>query len=291
MNPIELKIKANEFRIEILNMIHKANSGHTGGSLSAIDILTVLYYGRINSGEMKGRKFINVKPEDPNWDDQDYFILSKGHSCPALYVILADLGFFPKTELNHFRQAGALLQGHPVRHIPGVIMTTGTLGSGISAAIGLALCLKMEKKPNKVYAMIGDGEAQEGIVWEALMAAGHYKLDNLIVILDYNKVQMDGYVRAIMNLEPAAEKFSSFGFNVYTALDGHNTEQLVEVFSKAVASFRKPAAVIAHTVKGKGVSFAENKASYHGVALSKEEMAIAIPAIEKEIAKLKASYD
>ncbi|HBB03126.1 MAG: transketolase, transketolase [Candidatus Peregrinibacteria bacterium GW2011_GWF2_38_29] len=278
MEEIDIKRKAHEFRIDILNMIHKANSGHTGGSLSAIDIITTLYFG-----ESKGKKFLNTDPKNPDWTDQDYFILSKGHSCPALYVILADLGFFPKEELNHFRQMGALLQGHPVRKTPGVTMTTGTLGSGISAAVGLAMCLKMEKKPNKVYVMVGDGEFQEGIVWEALMAAGHHKLDNLVVILDNNGVQMDGYVRSVMSIDPVVDKFDAFGFLTLQVMDGHNISDLLKAFSKAVDNPRKPVAIVANTIKGKGVSFAEGKASYHGVALSKEEMAVAVPAIQNII--------
>lgn len=278
MEELDIKRKAHEFRIDILNMIHKANSGHTGGSLSAIDILTTLYFG-----ESKTRKFMNFDSGKPDLDSQDYFILSKGHSCPALYVILADLGFFSKEELNHFRQTGALLQGHPVRKIPGVTMTTGTLGSGISAAVGLAMCLKMDKKPNKVYVMVGDGEFQEGIVWEALMAAGHYKLDNLIVILDNNGVQMDGYVRSVMSIDPVVDKFDAFGFMTIPVMNGHDISDLLKAFSKAVEFVKKPVAIIANTIKGKGVSFAEGKASYHGVALSKEEMSVAIPAIKKEI--------
>lgn len=284
MNPIELKIKANEFRIAILNMIHKANSGHTGGSLSAIDILTVLYYG-----DARGDRLMKFNPRKPDWDEQDYFILSKGHACPALYVILADLGFFDKEELNHFRQTGALLQGHTVRKIPGVTMTAGPLGQGFSVSVGLAMCLKMEKADNKVYAMLGDGESQEGQVWEAAMSASHYRCDNLIAILDRNGVQMDGYVRAIMNIDPIVDKFKAFGWNVYHVREGHNIEDLLAAFAKAIEPNRKPSIIIADTVKGKGVSFAENKASYHGAALSKEEMAIAIPAIEKEIAALKSA--
>lgn len=282
MNNVELKIKANEHRIAILDMIHKANSGHTGGSLSAIDILTVLYYG-----EVRGHRLMKFNPHEPDWEEQDYFILSKGHACPALYVILADLGFFNKEELNHFRQMGALLQGHPVRKIPGVTMTTGTLGQGFSVAVGLAMCLKMEKAENRVYAMIGDGEAQEGQIWEAAMAAAHYKCDNLIAIMDHNGVQLDGYVRAIMNIDPIVDKFKAFGWNVIHVREGHKIEDLLTAFSKAIEPDRKPSIIIADTIKGKGVSFAENKASYHGVALSDEEMAVAIPAITKEIAELK----
>ena len=259
-------------------MIHKANSGHTGGSLSAIDVLTTLYYG-----ESKKGKFFNTDPKNPDWDDQDYFILSKGHSCPALYVILADLGFFNKSELDHFRQVNALLQGHPVRKIPGVTMTTGTLGSGITVAVGLAMCLKMEKKSNKVYCMIGDGEAQEGVVWEALMSAGHNKLDNLVVILDYNGVQMDGFSRTVMSLDPVVEKFEAFNFSVIPVINGHDTDEIGRAFAKAQDITRKPVMIIANTIKGKGVGFAENKPSYHGVALSKEEMAEAIPVIEQII--------
>lgn len=282
MNTLNLQIKAAELRLEDIRMIHKANAGHTGSSLSALDFLVALYYG-----EMDGQPLLRYDPKKPGWDGQDYVIMSKGHGCPAWYVVLADLGFFPKEELNHLRQVNSLLQGHPVRKIPGIIATTGSLGHGFSVANGLAMCLKMEKAQNRVYAILGDGELQEGQIWEAAMAAGHYKLDNLIAIVDKNELQIDGYTRSIMNVDPIFDKFQAFGWNAIVVRDGHNYDQLLDAFAKAHEFQRKPTVIIAHTVKAKGVSFAEDKVSYHGVALSKEEMEIAVPALEQLLDTLK----
>jgi transketolase len=277
MNEKELAKKAAELRIDILKMIHKANSGHTGGSLSAIDIITALYYG-----EVSGEVLMKTDAKKPDWDSQDYFILSKGHAAPALYSVLADKGFFAKEELNHLRQVNSLLQGHVVRKIPGVTMTAGSLGQGLSAANGLAMCLKMDRKPNRVYCMLGDGELQEGQVWEAAMSAAHFKLDNLVAIVDKNELQIDGPTRAIMGIDPLAAKFESFGWKVIQIVDGHDFEEILQAFDKALKVQRQPICIIAHTIKGKGVPFAENKVSYHGVALSEEEMSEAIPLLEKE---------
>lgn len=286
MTTLELKIKAAELRIENLKMIHKANTGHTGSSLSCLDILVALYYGRIGD-----RPILKYDPMKPGSDEQDYVIMSKGHGCPALYVILADLGFFPKEELNHLRQVNSLLQGHPVRKIPGVIATTGSLGHGFSQANGLAMCLKMEKAHNRVYAILGDGELQEGQIWEAAMAAAHYKLDNLIAFVDKNELQIDGYVRAIMNVDPVVDKFIAFGWHVITVRNGHDFDQLLNAVEKAWEVRRKPTVIVAHTIKAKGVPFAEDKVSYHGVALSKEEMAIAIPALESCLRDLRSQLE
>lgn len=281
MTEKELKLKATRLRVDILQMIHKANSGHTGGSLSAIDIITALYYGDID-----GQPLMKVDPKKPSWDFQDYFILSKGHAAPALYAVLADKGFFPKDELNYLRKINSMLQGHPVRKIPGVTMTTGSLGQGLSAANGIAMCLKMERKENRVYCMLGDGELQEGQVWEAAMAAAHFKSDNLIAIIDKNELQIDGPVRAIMSVDPLAAKFESFGWKVIQVVDGHDFKELLKAFEKALKVQRQPVCIIANTIKSKGVPFAENKCSYHGVALSTQEMAEAIPILERQIKEL-----
>lgn len=272
----ELRKKAAELRIDILKMIHKADSGHTGGSLSAIDLIVALYYGQVD-----GESILKYDSKKPDWDGQDYFILSKGHAAPALYAVLADKGFFPKDELNHLRQVNSMLQGHPVRRIPGVTMTTGSLGQGLSVANGLAMCLKMDRYPNRVYCMLGDGELQEGQIWEACMSAAHFKLDNLIAIIDKNGLQIDGPVRAIIGIDPLAAKFESFGWKVIRILNGHDFEEILNAFSKARKVQRQPICIIADTIKGKGVPFAEGKVSYHGVALSDGEMAEAIPLLEK----------
>lgn len=279
-DPTELHKKATQLRIDCLKTIHKAASGHTGGSLSAMDILVALYYG-----ELRGQPIMKFDPHKPGWEEQDYFILSKGHAAPALYTVLADLGFFDKNELNYLRQVNAMLQGHPVLKIPGVTMTTGSLGQGFAAAHGLALSLKIDRKKNNVFTMLGDGELQEGIVWETAMSAAHYKSDNLIAFIDNNELQIDGFTRSVMNVEPIVDKFESFGWKAMPVKNGHDFEELLLAIDRAIQTTRKPVAIICSTIKGKGVTFAESKASYHGVALSKEEMAEAIPALEKELAK------
>ena len=282
MTTKELQIKAAELRIDTLKMLHKAGSGHTGSTLSILDVLVALYYGQV-----QGKPLMQYDPKKPGWDGQDYLIMSKGHGCPAQYAILADLGFFPKDELNHLRQVNSLLQGHPVRKIPGVTMTSGSLGHGFCVANGLAMCLKMERKPNKVYCILGDGEIQEGSIWEAAMAAAHFKTDNLIAILDNNELQIDGPVRKVMGIEPIQDKFEAFGWKVIQVMDGHDFDQLSEAFDRALEVRRRPTLIWAHTIKGKGVPFAEGKVSYHGVVLSDEEMAEAIPILERQIEELK----
>ena len=271
--------------METLKMINKAKSGHTGGSMSVMDILVALYYGTGSSvdphgeavggyGEScvgKGRgKFGEAREED-----KDYIILSKGHACPAQYAILADQSYFPKEELAHLRQVGALLQGHPCVKTPGIAVATGSLGQGFAAAHGIALSLKLDKKDNKVFAILGDGELQEGIVWETAMSAAHYNSDNLIAIVDNNGLQIDGPTRAVMNVDPIQDKFESFGWKVIRVTDGHNFEQLLSAIDKARHVERRPVCIWCKTIKGKGVPFAENKASYHGVALSDEELSAA----------------
>lgn len=276
-----LKKKSLELRIQLLKMTNKVQFGHSGSSLSSVDILTALYYGKFHD-----RHVMQVDPQKPGWDGQDYFVLSKGHACPALYSILADLGFFPKEELQHLFQMNSLLQGHPVQKIPGIVLSAGSLAHGFSGALGLAMSLKADKLYNRVFCLLGDGELQEGQVWEAAMAAAHYKLDNLVAIVDDNGLQIEGPTRSVMNVDPIVDKFESFGWKTVPVRDGHNFEELLSALERAMEVQRRPAVIIAHTVKGKGVPFAENKSFYHGVPLSDEEMAVAIPALEQEMALL-----
>lgn len=257
----DLKRKAHDFRRDILEMTYAAGSGHPGGSLSAIDILTVLYYHTMR-----------VDPKNPMWPDRDRFVLSKGHSCPALYAILADLGFFPKEELMRLRKPGSILQGHPDMNLtPGVEMSTGSLGQGLSVACGMAIAARLDGKDYRVYCMVGDGEAQEGNIWEGAMLAAHHRLDNLTTILDRNVMQIDGTTEQIMALEPLAEKWRAFGWNVLE-IDGHDMVQIISALELAKGTKGKPTMIVANTVKGKGISFMENELAYHGRALTKEEM-------------------
>lgn len=281
MNTLELKQLAINLRIDILNMVHKANSGHVTTSLSAIDIIATLY-----CGEIDGNPIMKYNPKKPLWDGRDYFILSKGHGCPALYAMLAHLGFFSKEELNHLRQLNALLEGHPVRKIPGIEATTGPLGQGISFSNGIALALKMDKKENHVFVLLGDGELQEGQIWEAAMTSTQYKLDNVTAFVDSNKLQQTNFVRAVKPVEPIGAKFSAFGWNVINVKNGHDFDEIREGIRRARKTKLKPTVLVCETVKGKGVDFTENKPSYHGVALSKEEMAVAIPKLEAELSKI-----
>lgn len=283
MDTKDLKQLATKLRIDILEMTSKANSGHVGGSLSVIDILTTLYFGEID-----GKPILKTDPKNPDWEQQDYFVLSKGHAAPALYAVLAELGFFSKEELNNLRQVDSLLQGHPVRKIPGVHMTTGSLGQGLSAANGMAMSLKLDKKPNRVYCVMGDGELQEGQIWEAAMTSAHYKLDNLTAFVDNNKLQIDGFCSSIMNVEPIQNKFEGFGWKVIKVMDGNDTDQLIEAVVRAHNITRQPTLILANTIKGKDVCFAENKCSYHGVALSPEELTEAVKYLNEKLEKLKA---
>jgi len=256
-----LKKKAHGFRRDILEMTYAAGSGHPGGSLSAIDILTVLYYHTMRTD-----------PKNPMWPDRDRFVLSKGHSCPALYAILADLGFFPKEELMRLRKLGSILQGHPdMTMTPGIEMSTGSLGQGLSAACGMAIAARLDGKDYRVYCMIGDGESQEGNIWEGAMFAAHHKLDNLTAILDRNMLQIDGTTEQVESLEPLAEKWRAFGWNVLE-IDGHDMLQIISALDLSKKAKGKPTIIVARTVKGKGISFMENQLAYHGRALTKEEM-------------------
>lgn len=251
---------ANKLRIDIIKMLEESKSGHPGGSLSACEILTALYF-----------KEMNIDPANPHWEDRDRFVLSKGHGAPVLYAALAEKGYFPKEELNNLRKIDSMLQGHPdMKGTPGVDMTTGSLGQGLAAANGMALAGKLDNKDYKVYALIGDGEAQEGIIWEAAMFAAHYKLDNLIVFLDHNGLQIDGKNEDIMNIEPVDEKFKAFGWHVIS-IDGHDFEEIFNAIDEAKKVEGKPTIIMAKTIKGKGVSYMEDQVGWHGKAPSKEE--------------------
>ena len=255
MNKLELQITANEVRKGIVTAVHSAKAGHPGGSLSAADIFTYLYFEEMN-----------VDPANPKWEDRDRFVLSKGHVAPGLYSTLAEKGYFPKEDLKTLRHTGSYLQGHPdMKHIPGVDMSSGSLGQGISAACGMALAGKLDGKSYKVYTVLGDGEVEEGQVWEAAMFADHYKLDNLCFIIDNNDLQIDGRIGEVSSPYPIDEKFRAFGFEVFCC-DGHDFNALEETFQKVMQVTGKPSAVIAKTIKGKGVSFMEDQAGWHGKA-------------------------
>ncbi|RCX12385.1 transketolase subunit A [Anaerobacterium chartisolvens] len=256
----ELKKQAVLIRKHIIDEVYSAASGHPGGSLSCTDILTALYFN-----EMR----VDVK--NPQWEDRDRFVLSKGHCAPALYAALAEKGFFPKEDLVKFRSADSYLEGHPsMRYVTGVDMSTGSLGQGISAAVGMGIAGKLDNKDYRVYAILGDGELQEGQVWEASMAAAHYKLDNLTAFLDHNGLQIDGNITDVMSPEPVANKFEAFGWNVIN-IDGHDLTQITEAIDKAKNTKGKPTMIVCATVKGKGVSFMENNAGWHGTAPNKEQ--------------------
>jgi len=266
MNKQELISISKEVKKNIIEMIYESKSGHPGGSLSCADIITYLYYEKMN-----------VKVEKSKDPSRDRFVLSKGHAAPALYAVLAEKGYFAKEELNKLRKIGALLQGHPdSKHINGVDVSTGSLGQGISNAVGMALGLRNQKNNAKVYVLLGDGELQEGLVWEATMAAAHYKLDNLVAIIDNNGLQIDGANEEVMGIAPLDKKFESFGWNIVYCNDGNDFEQINEAFLSADKTQGKPTVVIAKTVKGSGVSFMENKAEWHGQAPNKEEKEKAI---------------
>ena len=269
MEILELQKIANDVRKGIVTSTHSAKAGHPGGSLSAADILTYLYFEEMN-----------VNPLDWTDPDRDRFVLSKGHAAPALYSVLAHKGYFPVEDLVTLRHIGSYLQGHPCLGIPGVDMSTGSLGQGISAAVGMAIAGKLDKKDYNVFALLGDGEIQEGQVWEAAMLAGHRKLDNLIVIVDNNGLQIDGNIADVNSPYPIDKKFEAFNFEVIILEDGHDFAQIAEAVNKAKAVVGKPAAIIAKTVKGKGVSFMENQVGWHGVAPNDEQYAAAMAELE-----------
>ena len=265
----ELEEKAISIRRNIVEMVYMASSGHPGGSLSIADILTVLYFLEMN-----------VSPIEPKNENRDRFVLSKGHASPALYATLAERGFIKKEDLRGFRSINSILQGHPdMKKIPGVDMSTGSLGQGLSVANGMALAGKLDKKDYRVYCVLGDGEIEEGQVWEAAMSAGHYKLDNLCVIVDNNNLQIDGTIEEVMSSYPIDEKFKSFGFQVIN-IDGHNYQEIIDAFDVARNIKGKPVCIIAKTVKGKGVSFMENKVEWHGKAPNEEQYMQALKELE-----------
>lgn len=270
MNNLELEKMANEIRKDIVTAVHSAKSGHPGGSLSSADIFTYLYFEEMN-----------VDPANPKWEDRDRFVLSKGHVAPGLYSTLAEKGYFPKEDLKTLRHTGSYLQGHPdMKHIPGIDMSSGSLGQDVSVAVGMAAAGKYDKKDYRVYTLTGDGEIQEGQIWEAAMWAGHRKLDNLVVIVDNNNLQIDGSVEDVCSPYPIDKKFEAFNFHVIN-IDGNDFDQIRAAFKEARETKGMPTAIIAKTVKGKGVSFMENAAGWHGKAPNDEEYEIAMADLEK----------
>jgi transketolase len=275
MTNTQLELVAYKIRKHALSAVHSAKSGHPGGSLSIADIMSVLYFDEMN-----------VNPADPKNADRDRFVLSKGHCAPALYAALAEKGFFPKEDIVTLRRADSYLQGHPdMKHIPGVDMSTGSLGQGICAANGMALAAKLDNKDYRVYTVLGDGECEEGQVWEAAMFASHYKLDNLVAFLDFNGLQIDGDITKVMNPTPFDTKFAAFGWNVIT-IDAHDIAQIKDALKKAKECKGKPTLILAKSVKGKGVSFMENNAAWHGNAPSDEQFEQAITEIDAKIKEL-----
>ncbi len=270
---LQLKKNANTIRMDIIEEVHSAKSGHPGGSLSIADIIAYLYFVEMN-----------IDPKNPDWEDRDRFVLSKGHTCPALYSALARRGYFDPEILPTFRHVGSILQGHPdMKHIPGVDMSSGSLGQGISAACGMALSAKKSGKSYRVYTILGDGEIEEGQVWEALMFSAHYKLDNLCIVVDDNGLQIDGPVAEVMNSASIVEKAKAFGLEVFE-MDGHDFESIEKAFKSAKKVTGKPALIVAKTVKGKGVSYMENQVGWHGSAPGDEDYETAMKEL-KEAAK------
>lgn len=263
-----LEDKAKQIRRLIIKMLAKAGSGHPGGSLSAADLITCLYF-----------KIMRHNPKDAQWPDRDRFHMSKGHCCPALYAALAEAGYFPVEHLWTLRKLGSVLQGHPDRRTPGVEVASGSLGQGLSVALGMSLAGRVDNRPYRVYCLLGDGETQEGNIWEAAMASSHYNCDNLCAILDYNGFQIDGCIKEIMNLEPIADKWRSFGWHAIE-INGHNIKEILSAYEEAKTIKGKPAIIIAHTIKGKGVSFMENVLDFHGRAPTREEAEIALKELE-----------
>ncbi|PIP20398.1 MAG: transketolase [Candidatus Omnitrophica bacterium CG23_combo_of_CG06-09_8_20_14_all_40_11] len=263
-----LEKKAKQIRRLIIQMLAKAGSGHPGGSLSSTDLITALFF-----------MILRHNPKEPDWPDRDRFHMSKGHCCPLWYAVLAESGYFPIKELWSLRQFGSILQGHPDRRTPGVTVASGSLGQGLSVALGMSLAARIDKKDYRVYCLLGDGETQEGNIWEAAMAASHYKRDNLCAMLDYNGFQIDGKTKDIMNLEPLVAKWQAFGWHTIE-IDGHNIKEILSAYEEAKTIKSKPTIIIAHTIKGKGVSFMENVVDFHGRAPTKEEAEKALKELE-----------
>ena len=264
-----LESTCKEVRKDILKMLHEAKSGHPGGSLSSTEIMVALYFYKMKN-----------KPEDPYWDGRDFFILSKGHVCPALYSVMAHAGYFPHEELMTLRKMGSRLQGHPHRKVlPGIEVSTGSLGQGLSVGNGMALALKMDKKPNRVYVLMGDGETQEGQVWEAAMTSAHYGLDNVCAIIDYNNLEIDGYIEDVKGIHPVVDKWKSFNWHVIEC-EGNDMASVMRAFDRAEQLKRKPTLILAHTTKGRGVSFMENIDLWHGKVPSAEQLDQALNELE-----------
>ena len=272
---MELKKKAIEVRKDILKMLTLAGSGHTGGSLSLVEILISLYYYKLR-----------CDPGDPKGRERDRLLLSKGHGCPALYAVLANKGYFPKEKLWGLRKMGSQLQGHPQIGLPGVEVSSGSLGQGLSIANGIALAARLDKLNFRIYCIMGDGETNEGQVWEAVMTSAHYKLDNVCAIIDFNKLQIDGFCCDIKDMGPFVHKWKDFGWNTIEA-DGHDIEKMMDALDEAEKVKLRPTVIIAHTVKGKGVSFVENKVEWHGIAPKKEEYEKAVKELDEALNKLK----
>ncbi len=271
MDKLRLQQIANEVRKGIIEGVHSAKAGHPGGSLSAADVFTYLYFEEMN-----------IDPKEPVMEERDRFVLSKGHTSPGYYSVLAQRGFFPVEDLKTLRHTGSYLQGHPdMKHIPGVDMSSGSLGQGISAAVGMALSAKMDNRSYRVYTLLGDGELEEGQVWEAAMFAGHRKLDNLVVIVDNNGLQIDGRIEDVCSPYPIDRKFEAFNFHVIRVADGNDFDQLKAAFDEARNTKGMPTAIVMKTVKGKGVSYMENNVSWHGKAPNDEEYAVAMEELEK----------
>lgn len=261
----QLEAIAKQTRRYIVEMITAAKSGHPGGSLSAVELVTALYYS-----------VMRHDPANPDWKDRDRFILGKGHAAPVLYAVMAQCGYVPADQLNTLRQLGSIYQGHPdVRFIPSLEASTGSLGEGLSVGLGMAAAAKLNRSPSRTYVMLGDGENQEGQIWEAAMFGAFHKCDNIVAIVDYNKIQLDGFVKDIMDVAPLEAKWEAFGWHV-VSLDGHDMKAVLAAFDEAAATGGKPTCLVAHTVKGKGVSFMENNPKFHGTAPSKDECAIAL---------------
>jgi transketolase len=255
-------------RRQIVEMITAAKSGHPGGSLSAVEILVTLFFDKLRHD-----------PKNPHWEDRDRFILSKGHAAPVLYSVLAQLGYTPEGDLKNLRRLGSVYQGHPdMRFIPALEASTGSLGQGLSIGLGMALGAQLDNRPTRVYVVLGDGEIQEGQIWEAAMFASYHRVDNIVAIVDYNRIQLDGFVKDILDLEPLVDKWRSFGWHVLD-IDGHSIEALLSAYDEAENTKGKPTCIVANTVKGKGVSFMENNPKYHGVAPSDEELKLALQEI------------
>lgn len=269
----ELKNTAVQMRMKVIDMIYKAQSGHPGGSLSAADFVTACYF-----------KYMNLDPKNPRWEDRDRMVLSKGHVCPIQYACLASVGFFPESELDTLRREGSMLQGHPsMNKCPGIDISTGSLGQGAACAVGMALAAKADHKDYRVFTMVGDGEIDEGIVWEGMMAAHKYRLDNYILILDNNGLQLDGTTDQVMPHLDLTRKAADFGFDTYE-IDGHDMDQILETFDKIRAAKNgKPKFINAHTIKGKGVDFMENQAEWHGMAPNEQQYASAMKQLGKEM--------